>query len=88
MSDERVEFENERVRVSRVRVGAGSRHQPRSRKDRVIVWLTGAHHVRVGLDGRREELRRRPGEVAWRAASEHRIENIGEPHEVLIIELK
>jgi hypothetical protein len=88
MSEEHVEFENERVRVSRVHVGAGSQHQTRSRKDRVIVWLTGAHHVRVGHDGRGEELHRRPGEVAWRAASEHRIENIGEPHEVLIIELK
>lgn len=88
MSEERVEFENERVRVLRVRVGAGSQHHARSRKDRVIVWLTGAHHVRVGHDGRREELHRRPGEVAWRAASEHRIENIGEPHEVLIVELK
>jgi hypothetical protein len=88
MSEEHFEFENERVRVSRVRVGAGSQHQTRSRKDRVIVWLTGAHHVRIGHDGRREELHRRPGEVAWRAASEHRIENIGEPHEVLIIELK
>jgi hypothetical protein len=88
MSEERLEFENERVRVSRIRVGAGSTHQPRSRNDRVIVWLTGAHHVRIGHDGQREELHRRPGEVAWRAASNHRIENTGEPHELLIIELK
>jgi hypothetical protein len=40
MSEERLEFENERVRVSRIHVGAGSTHPPRSRNDRVIVWLT------------------------------------------------
>ena len=84
MSEERLEFENERVRVSRIRVSPGSTHQPRSRHDRVVVWLTGAHHVRIGHDGRREELHRRPGEVVWRAASNHQIENIGEPHELLM----
>jgi hypothetical protein len=34
-------------------------------------------------------LRRKAGEVAWRTASQHQVENLGEDmHEVVIVELK
>jgi len=88
MSDQSVEFENERVRVLRVRVDAGDSHRPPSRNDRVLVWLTGAEHVRREPNSKSESLQRRPGEVVWRSASEHQIDNHGDAHEVLIIELK
>jgi hypothetical protein len=88
MSEERVEFENAKVRVLRVRVDARSKHAPARRGDRVLVWLTDARQARTGQDGRREEIQRRAGEVAWRDASQHEIENIGDAHEVIIVELK
>jgi hypothetical protein len=88
MNEERVEFENERVRVLRVLVDAGASHRPPSRKDRVLVWLAGAEHVRTEPNGEPEELHRWPGDVAWRSASEHQIDNRGNAHELIIVELK
>jgi hypothetical protein len=50
--------------------------------------LTDAHHVRVE-SGNKEEIRRRAGEVAWRDASQHEVENVAESrHELIIVELK
>lgn len=88
MSEQRKEFENERVRVWRVRVAAGASHRPLARNDRVLVWLTDAEHVRKEPNGEPEALQRRAGDVAWRSASEHEINNPGDAHEVIIIELK
>jgi uncharacterized Zn finger protein len=85
---DKVEFENDRVKVTRVNVGSHEKHSPRARKDRVLIWLTDAHHVRVE-SGNKEEIRRRAGEVAWRYASQHEVENVAESrHELIIVELK
>jgi hypothetical protein len=83
-----VEFENQRVRVTRVkRSGAGS-VPPGKRQDRLIIYLQDAQIERKE-NGRRETLQRRAGEVVWRASSQHEVEvtKAGE-HEVLIVELK
>jgi hypothetical protein len=85
---EKVEFENDRVRVIRVKLGHREKHPVRTRKDRVLVWLTEAHEQRIEPGGKKEEIRRKPGEVAWRAASQHQIENVEEKDvEVIIVEL-
>ena len=87
-SGETVELENDRVRVVRVRVVGHEKLQARQRKDRVLVWLTNAEHQRTEA-GRTERIGRKAGEVAWRAASTHEIENLSdEPVEVVIVELK
>jgi hypothetical protein len=84
-----LEFENDSVKVSRVTIGAGEKRPRSARNDRVLVWLTDAHHVRVEPNGKREEIRRKAGEVAWRAKSEHQVENVGTNSvEVVIVELK
>jgi len=86
---EKVEFENDRVKVVRVTLTAGAKHPVHARKDRVLIWLTGGHHVRTDSKGKKEELRRQAGDVAWRTASEHQIENLAkEKSEVIIVELK
>jgi hypothetical protein len=55
----------------------------------VLIWLTDAHEMRTEPGGRKEEIRRRAGEVAWRTASQHEIENLEHtPVEVIIVELK
>lgn len=83
-----VEFENDRVRVTRVsHAGAGGQSSA-ARHDRLIVYLQDSTVTRTE-GGRQEEIERRAGDVAWRDASEHTVEVKGDgPHEVLIIELK
>lgn len=82
------EFENEWVRVLRVRHDGQERHPSRARHDRLIIYLTDGHIARTEGE-RREEIRRTAGTVVWRPRSEHEIENLKtEPHEVLIVELK
>lgn len=88
MADSTVEFENERVRVSRVKqTGAGAR-SPATRHDRLIVYLEDSEITRT-VHGELEEIRRGAGDVVWRDASEHTVEVTDDgAHEVLIIELK
>ena len=86
---EDIEFENERVRVIRVKLGGHEKHPIRARQDRVIIWLSDSHHARSESNGTKVELRRKAGEVAWRPASQHEVENLSEDrHEVIIVELK
>ena len=83
-----VEFENERVRVLRVKHGRGERHPQTSRNDRLVIYLN-AGRVNRTESGRREEIKRKPGEVVWRSRSEHQVENLNDiEHEVIIVELK
>lgn len=89
MSEETVVFENDRVRVSRVRVEPGGTHEGRHRGDRVLIHMTDVHQVRnqAGQDG--EEIRHEAGDVAWRGASRAEIRNLGgTPIETLIVEVK
>jgi hypothetical protein len=80
-----VEFENDRVRVTRVK-GSGALPATK-RHDRLVVYLRDGHiHRKEG--GRQEELHRRAGEVVWRGRSEHEIAAHDDEHEVLIVELK
>jgi hypothetical protein len=56
---DKVEFENDRVKVTRVNVGSEEKHSPRARKDRVLIWLTDAHHV--GVESGQERRDSAPG---------------------------
>lgn len=85
-----VEFENDRVRVTRVKGTAPGPGSPPgvSRLDRLVVYLQDAKIDRKE-GGRQESQQRRAGEVVWRGRSQHEVTltHQGE-HEVLIIELK
>jgi hypothetical protein len=84
----KIEFENDLVRVSRVKQSGPGSISPATRQDRLIIYLRDGYVTRREGSGS-ESLRRRAGEVIWRGRSEHQIEvtKDGE-HEVLIIELK
>lgn len=86
---ERVEFENPRVRVLRVRVGPHGTAPMHDRSERVLVWLTD-FHVKVALpDGRTVARQRKAGEVAWAPAERHAGENLSDqPFELIAVELK
>jgi hypothetical protein len=84
----KVEFENERVRVLRVRHESQERLPTATRSDRLIVYLDDAKVTREE-NGVKQTLARKRGEVAWRVSSTHAIENANQDvHEVLIVELK
>jgi hypothetical protein len=83
-----VEFENERVKVLRIKHGPRERHPQTSRKDRLVIYLTDGH-VRRTESGKHEELTRKAGEVVWRDRSQHHVENLKDAHqEVIVVELK
>jgi hypothetical protein len=84
----RVEFENDRVKVIRVKTGGRTQDAQAARGNRLIVYLHDGHVKRAENDTP-EVIRRRAGDVVWRDRSQHQIENLGDAeHEVLIIELK
>lgn len=83
-----VEFENERVRILRVKHAGRERHPQTSRHDRVIIYLNDGRVARTE-GGKKEEIRRKAGEVVWKNRSQHDIENLKDTnHEVIVIELK
>jgi hypothetical protein len=84
----KVEFENDRVRVTRV-TGHGRGPIPTApRQDRVIIYLKDGHVARTE-NGRREEVVRKAGDVVFRAGSQHQIEHLEDAaHEAIIVELK
>ena len=89
MSDEQVAFENDRVRVSRVTVPPGARHEGKQRGDRVVVHMTDARQVRKQDGGQGEEITHKMGDSVWRGASKAEIQNTGDkPIEIVIVELK
>jgi hypothetical protein len=81
-------FENDRVRVTRVKHSGSGSVSSAKRLDRLIIYLQDGHIKRKEGD-REETVRRRAGEVVWRASSQHEVETKKEgEHEVLIVEIK
>jgi hypothetical protein len=83
-----VEFENERVRVLRVKHAGRERHPQTSRRDRVVIYLNEGRVARTE-SGKKEEILRKAGDVVWKNRSQHDIENLNDKgHQVIIVELK
>ena len=89
-TSEKVEFENELVRVTRVIVGAFDTHHVPARHPRVVISLTNEIERRTEPGGRCDEIQRKAGTVVFREASAgHSIENTASDyHEVIIVEIK
>ena len=84
-----VELENDQVRVLRIRYGPREKSVMHGHPASLGVQLTDAHVQFTFLDGSREELRLKTGEVKWYPAGEHLPENLSdEPLEVILIEFK
>lgn len=84
-----VEFENDRVRVLRVRYGPHEKSVMHEHPDSVGVYLTDAH-IRITLpDGRSGDPHVKEGHAMWHATGQHLPENIGEtPLEFVLVEFK
>ena len=84
-----VEFENERVRILRIRLGPGQKDSLHEHPAGIAVTLTDQHVRVTGADGVSRELRRKAGEARYLEPSVHRIENLSEaPYETILVELK
>ena len=87
----KVELENDRVRVVRIRLGVGQRSKMHMHGADVGVWLTDAHLRHYDPDGKPgEEEQYKAGQVGFSSEMvKHAGENLGkEPFEVVVVELK
>lgn len=86
----KVEFENDQVRVLRVRIGA---HEAAPMHEhglnRVTVYLTDQNFRVTTADGKVDTVQHKAGEALWATPVKHKEENLSDyPFEVIAIEIK
>ncbi len=86
----KVEFENDQVRVVRVKLpGKQSIPMHEHATFRVTTNLTAQDFRITAADGKATEVKRGPFEAAWGTPSKHKEENLStEPFEAIMVELK
>lgn len=85
----KVEFENDRVRVVRIKYGPREKSLMHSHPESVAVFLTDAHAKFTYPDGRTEDIQANAGSVQHMDAFSHLPESLSnKPFEVIQIELK
>ena len=83
-----VEFENERVRVLRIKYGAKEKSVMHRHPESVSVFLNDCKAKFTYPDGKSEEIEAKAGQVIHLDAFEHDPENLGGPFELIQVELK
>ena len=84
-----VEFENDQVRVLRIKYGAHDKSVMHGHPNGVAVFLTDAHFKFTLADGKTEEPESKSGEIMWLEGGEHLPENLsGKAFEAILVELK
>ena len=86
----KVEFENDQVRVVRVKFAS---HQAVPQHEhvlnRVVVYLTAQHSKLTLPDGKIEDSQHQAGQVSWGGPVKHKEENLlGTPVETIVVEFK
>ena len=85
----KVEFENDRVRVVRIKYGPGEKSVMHSHPESVAVFLTDAHAKFTYPDARSEDIQANAGSVQHMDAFSHLPESLSsKPFEVIQIELR
>ena len=85
----KVEFENDQVRVLRIKVGPKEKSIMHQHPDAVAIFLTDVNGKFTFPDGKSENVTSKAGEARWTPAITHMPENAGEqPFEVILVELK
>ncbi len=89
IADDKVIFENDRVRVIEVNYAPGAVHETHSHPDHVIYALGDAKVRMTGADGKSTDVDIKKGGTRWQPAVTHKTENIGTtPISVIMVELK
>ncbi len=85
----KVEFENDRVRVVRIKYAPGEKSVMHSHPESIGVFLTDAHAKFTYPDGRTEDIDAKAGSVQHMDAFTHLPESTSKtPFEVIQVELK
>ncbi len=85
----KVEFENDQVRVLRYRYEPRDNSNMHNHPNNVQILLTDTDNKITTPDGKTTETHGKAGEVRWRPATTHMVENIGDkPFEGILVELK
>lgn len=85
----KLEFQNDRVRVLRIKYGPGERSVMHVHPANVAVILTGGQSKMTLPDGKANVLDMKAGEVQWADKEKHLPENSGsKPFELILVELK
>lgn len=85
----KVEFENESVRVLRVKVGPGEKSVMHAHPNAVAIFMSSGRGKFTFPDGKTEERDITAGQTLWTPAITHQPENIGSTaFEVILVELK
>ena len=85
----KVEFENDKVRVLRVRIGARAKTPTHSHPDHVVIAVTDTKVRHIFPDGKMDDREVKAGTAIWTPAVTHAGENLaGKPFEVILVELK
>ena len=85
----KVEFENDQVRVLRIKYGPKEKSVMHGHPDGVVVLLTDCHGSFTLPDGRTEPVQGKAGQVWWADSTEHLPENLGDdPLEIILVEMK
>ncbi len=85
----KVDVENDQVRVIRFHLGPKESSPMHSHPPNVLVALKDGHVKVTGKDGKAREITRKAGDVTYRPAETHTVENLGDKeYESVVVELK
>jgi hypothetical protein len=86
----KVEFENDQVRVVRVKIGAHEKTPMHEHAlNRVTVFLTDQTFRVTTLDGKVESVQHKGGDAVWGTPLTHQEENLSDaPFEAVVVEVK
>ena len=84
-----VEFENDKVRIIRIKYGPGEKSVMHTHAQHVVITLTSNDTRMTMPDGTSEDATSVAGAAEWGDASEHLPENLSDkPLEVILVEIK
>jgi quercetin dioxygenase-like cupin family protein len=84
-----VEFENEKMRVLRIKYGPGEKSVMHNHPANLAVFLTDGKVKFTMPDGSSGEAEMKAGTVEWDGGGDHLPQNIGgKPMELILVELK
>ena len=85
----KVEFENDKVRVLRIKYGPHEKSVMHHHPENMAIFLTDGQVHFTMPDGKVVEAPVKAGTTQWNAAGEHLPENVGDkPFELILVELK
>jgi quercetin dioxygenase-like cupin family protein len=85
----KVEVENDKMRVLRIKIKAGDTTKQHDHPNAVAIFLTDIKTRFTRGDGTTREGANKRGEAIWAVAERHTVNNVaGRPAEIILVELK